>query len=46
MKKADKKRDEILMRIIYAKDFTPHKINYYQRMLIEYDKLTIITNKN
>jgi len=36
-KKNTKERDEILKRILYAKDFTPHKVEYYENMLKNYD---------
>ena len=32
-------RNEILIRIMNAKEFTPHKIDYYKEMLKEYDLL-------
>jgi hypothetical protein len=33
----DLKRDEILRKIQYAKEYTPHKVEYYKEMLKEYD---------
>jgi hypothetical protein len=32
-----KTRNEILLAIQYAENFTPHKIEYYKQMLIEFD---------
>jgi len=32
-------RDEILIKIMSAKEFTPHKVEYYKKMLKEYDLL-------
>jgi len=31
----DKKLDDLLIRLISAKDFTPHKVDYYQRLVDE-----------
>lgn len=31
------KRDEILNKISYAKLFSPHKVDYYKALLVEYD---------
>jgi hypothetical protein len=32
-------RNDIQMKIIYAKDFTPHKIAYYTEMLKQFDEM-------
>jgi len=32
-------RDEILIRIMSAKEFDPHKVEYYKEILKEYDLL-------
>jgi len=32
-------RDEILIKIMSAKEFYPHKVEYYKEMLKEYDLL-------
>ncbi len=38
-------RDEILLKIQYAKNFTLHKIEYYKEMLKEFDSIKTITDK-
>lgn len=35
-------RNKIRLKLIYAKDFTPHKIGYYEEMLKEFDKNILI----
>lgn len=35
-------RNKIRLKLIYAKDFTPHKISYYEEMLKEFDKNILI----
>jgi len=38
-------RDEILIKIMGAKEFAPHKIEYYKEMLREYDLKNINLSK-
>jgi hypothetical protein len=33
----NKDRDDILRKIDYAKNYSPHKVEYYKEMLKEYD---------
>ena len=41
MKTILEQRDEILRKISHAKNFTPHKIEYYQEVLKEFDMQNI-----
>ena len=34
-------RNKILLKIQYAENFTPHKIEYYREMLKNFDNITI-----